>query len=77
MAKFKNFASLADAFQAHEAANPVNPVGNRSYQMDHDTLSPIGVKKVQTPAQHAAVKKAASVSVRNRKLRAFGIMGTK
>ena len=70
MSKIKGFGALADAFQKHEASFKVDAVGNGKYGMDHNTLAPVGVKKVQSPAQHMAVKKAAAVSVRNRKLRA-------
>ena len=47
-----------------EKAMKLTPEGNGSYSLDIDTLRP---KKPQSPAQHAAVQKAALASAIKRK----------
>jgi hypothetical protein len=70
----KNFrgGDLADAFTKAENSLKLDAVGNGSYGMNHDSLGPIGTKghsgRVQSPAQHASVKKAAAASVARRRM---------
>ena len=63
------FNGLANAFHAQEMGLTKDAVGNARYHMD-DNMRPVGSTAVQTPAQKAAVKKAAAQSVRNRRVRA-------
>jgi len=63
------FAGLANAFHAQEQGLVKTKEGNARYHMD-ENMRPMGSTAVQSPAQKAAVKKAAATSVRNRRIRA-------
>lgn len=66
----------ADAFMKAEQNLKLDAVGNGGYDLHADHLIPTGTRsrsgRVQTPAQHASVKKAAAVSVAHRRLRSGG-----
>lgn len=62
-----------EGFTNAEAGMKIDKIGNGSFGFDlHTPTSKPRSGRVQTPAQHAAVKKAAAVSVSKRKARSFG-----
>jgi hypothetical protein len=75
MSKKFGGVDLAEAFHNAEKSLKLDSVGNGSYDLGHDTMAPIGTKghsgRIQSPAQHAAVKKAAAASVARRRLGRF------
>jgi len=75
-----SLTDLQNYFMKAEAGKKLTPQGDGRYDIGTEfgsTLPKTG-KKPQTPAQHAAVKKAAAVSRRNRKINAgLPIIGTK
>ncbi len=75
-----NFTDLQNYFMKAEATKKMTPQGDSRYDLGTEfgsTLPKLG-KKPQTPAQHAAVKKAASVSRAKRKVNAgLPVIGTK
>jgi hypothetical protein len=74
MAKFHQ--NDGSQFAAHGDAMPLDKTGNGSLGINIGSLTPStpkvggGSMKMQTPAQHLAVKKAASVSVAHREANA-------
>lgn len=63
------FNGLANAFAMQEQGLVKTKEGNARYHMD-ENMRPMSGSAVQSPAQKAAVKKAAATSVRNRRIRA-------
>lgn len=62
------------AFTAAENNMKIDKIGNGSFKLDlHGPSSHPRSGRIQTPAQHASVKKAAAASVAKRKARSFGI----
>jgi hypothetical protein len=63
-----------DAFSRAESNMKIDKVGNGSFAFDIHGPSSSGGKsgRIQTPAQHASVKKAAQASVAKRRARSFG-----
>jgi hypothetical protein len=62
------------AFSKAESGMKIDKVGNGSFAFDlhgPSTAKPSS-GRIQTPAQHASVKKAAAASVSKRRARAFG-----
>lgn len=71
------FAKLHDQIMSAENSLTKTPAGNGGYDHD-DSLAPKRSMKPQTPAQHAAVMKAAKKSVQNRKIAAgLPLIGSK
>lgn len=74
MAKtFKMGGGLTDAFHAAMPSLGGSPNGGASLDLHPETLMPLSTGKarsgrVQSPAQHASVKKAAAASVARRKM---------
>jgi len=63
-----------DAFSKAESGMKIDKVGNGSFGFDlHGPSLKPHSGRTQSPAQHAAVKKAARASVSKRKARSFGI----
>jgi hypothetical protein len=63
--------ALHDGFAAAEGKLTLTPQGSGGYDLDPMNLSPKGKpNQAQTPAQHAAVKKAAAASRTKRKIAA-------
>jgi hypothetical protein len=60
-----NLAEAANAFTKAEKNLQLTGPGVGGYDLDHSSVRPLG-GKMQTPAQHASVKKAAAVSVAKR-----------
>ena len=70
-AKRSSFSGLHDGFAAAENNLTLTPQGSGGYDLDPMHLSPKGKSnQPQSPAQHAAVKKAAAVSRNKRKIAA-------
>jgi hypothetical protein len=70
-AKRSSFSGLHDGFAAAENNLTLTPQGSGGYDLDPMHLTPKRKSaQVQTPAQHAAVKKAAAVSRNKRKIAA-------
>ena len=62
-----------DAFAAAERNMKIDKAGNGSFGFDlHGPSMRSKSGRVQTPAQHAAVKKAGAASAAKRKARSFG-----
>ena len=69
--KTSPFGALQDQFAAAEGSLTLTPQGSGGYNLDPLRLSTKGKSsRGQTPAQHAAVKKAAAVSRNKRKIAA-------
>ena len=65
------FGALHDGFSAAESSMTLTPQGSGGYDLDPMDLAPKGKSnQPQSPAQHAAVKKAAAVSRTKRKIAA-------
>jgi hypothetical protein len=65
------FGGLQDGFSAAEGSMTLTPQGSGGYDLDPLSLVPRRKSaRTQTPAQHAAVKKAAAVSRNKRKIAA-------
>jgi len=61
---------LSNAFHKQERGLTLTPEGNGGYELKHNLMP----KKPQTPAQHAAVKKAAAASASKRRTGFKGIV---
>lgn len=75
MAKKSDHLSEA-AFSAAESGMKIDKIGNGSFKMDlhgPSLSSHPRSGRIQTPAQHASVKKAAAASVAKRRARSFGV----
>lgn len=64
------FDGLHNAFLAQENSLVKDASGNARYHLDNNMRPVAGGGAVQSLAQKASVKKAASVSARNRRMRA-------
>lgn len=65
------FGGLHDGFSAAEGGLKLTPQGSGGYDLDPMDLTPKGKSnRPQSPAQHAAVKKAAAASRTKRKIAA-------
>jgi hypothetical protein len=63
-----------NAFAKAESGMKIDKIGNGSFAFDlHGPSSRPRSGRIQTPAQHASVKKAAAASVAKRRARSFGI----
>ena len=69
-AKRSSFGNLHDGFAAAENNLTLTPQGSGGYDLDPMLAPKRKSGQIQTPAQHAAVKKAAAVSRNKRKIAA-------
>lgn len=64
MAGFRKYGRLESAFSKQPSSMGHMPAGGMD--LDEKSMKPMGPKAMQSPAQHAAVEKAAKASARKR-----------
>lgn len=66
MSKGNNFNSLANSFHRAEKGLELRGPGVGGYDLDHGGKPVLGIKRPQSPAQHASVEKAGRTSAAKR-----------